>query len=166
MTMKKLTFMIDVRFQTGLVEYWQECKGGGSEIKNLPKAKVAGFLKKLDPALFSFDVTGGGGSCASIPRADMIPGSVFEVSSLGDGGLEVVIKGEGVYEFLPRQADPFLAQKKALCLRVRSFSYFTGGIVDELNMSSITAWVKGFRENPSERDAIALLPLASKWKIK
>lgn len=161
--MKKLSFAIDVRFQTGLVEYWQEAKGGGSVMKTLPKAKVAGFLKKLDPAFFSFDVTGGEGT-ASIPRADMLPGSLFEVSALADGGLEVVIRGEGVYEFLPRQADPFLAQKKALSLRVRSFSYFTGGIVEELKMSGITAWVK--RPGKAPADALAHLPLVSKWKIK
>lgn len=163
---KKLNCSVDVKFKTGLVEYWEKCKDGGQEQKYLPKEKVGVFIKKLDPKLFSFQIGGGDGGTAEIPFRDMLPGSIIEISPNGEGGLDVAIKGEVNYEFLPRQADPFVKQKKALVIRVRAFSYFTGGIVDALGMSGITAWVKGYRETRDENAALALLPVISKWKIK
>ena len=163
---KKLSCTIDVKFQTGPIEYWEKCKDGGIEQKHLPKGKVSAFIAKLDPKLFSFQVAGGEGGTAEISRSDMLAGSVIDIAPSRDGGLEVSIRGEINFEFLPKQADPFVKQKKALVLRVRAFSYFTGGIVDDLNMSGITAWVKGYRETSDENAALALLPIIPQWKIK
>ena len=163
---KKLTCTIDVKFHTGPIEYQEKCQDGGQEQKHLPNEKINAFIKKLDPKLFSVSVGGGEGGTAEIPFEDMQAGSVIEISPSGDGGLLVTIKGEVNYEFLPRQADPFVKQKKALVLRVRAFSYFTGGRVEALKMSGITAWVKGYRETRDENEALKLLPVIPSWKIK
>jgi len=163
---KKLTCSVDTKFQTGPIEYWEKCKDGGQEQKHLPKERLNAFIKKLDPKLFSFQIAGGDGGTAPIPYENMQAGSKIEISPVANGGLEVTVKGEVNYEFLPRQADPFVKQKKALVIRIRAFSYFTGGIVDELKMSGITAWVKGYRETRDENEALKLLPVISQWKIK